>query len=196
MTAAPNARTAVDQGEGGATGAGAVRNCLRGGLVLLAAIQAGMGGWQYLAPRSFYYGIPTVSADRPFSAHLMTDVGGLNLALAVVLAAAAWRLDRTLTRAALAAFLVDSGSHLAFHATDPASLTPGQRPAACVCGEDDRAAQRDSAAARVQGRGSHALPQVYRAAHPGADRRVVSAALGRADRARLRVGGWPRQHSL
>lgn len=127
MTAARNARTAAAPDAGGATGAGAVRNWLRGGLVLLAAIQAGMGGWQYFAPRSFYYDIPTVSADRPFSAHLMTDVGGLNLALAVVLAAAAWRLDRTLTRAALAAYLVYSGSHLAFHATDPAALTPGQR---------------------------------------------------------------------
>jgi hypothetical protein len=106
MTAAPNARMAADPDAGGATGAGAVRNCLRGGLVLLAAIQAGMGGWQYFAPRSFYYEIPTVSADRPFSAHLMTDVGGLNLALVVVLAAAAWRLDRTLTRAALALALL------------------------------------------------------------------------------------------
>lgn len=57
----------------------------------------------------------------------MTDVGGLNLALAVVLAVAAWRLDRTLTRAALAAYLVYSGSHLAFHATGQAPLTPGQR---------------------------------------------------------------------
>lgn len=94
---------------------------------MLAAIQAAIGGWQYFAPRSFYYGVPTVSADRPFSAHLMTDVGGLNLALAVVLAAAAWRLDRTLIRAALAAYLVYCGSHFAFHATDQAPLTPGHR---------------------------------------------------------------------
>jgi hypothetical protein len=127
MTAARNAPTAAAPDAGGPTGAGAVRNWLRGGLALLAAIQAVMGGWQYLAPRSFYYDIPTVSADRPFSAHLMTDVGGLNLALAVVLAAAAWRLDQTLTRVALAAYLVYSGSHLAFHATDQAPLTPGQQ---------------------------------------------------------------------
>ncbi len=127
MTAARNARTAAVPDAGGATRPGAVRNCLRGGLALLAAIQAAMGGWQYFAPRSFYYGIPTVWADRPFSAHLMTDVGGLNLALAVVLAVAAWRLDRTLTRAALAAYLVYSSSHLAFHATGQAPITPGQR---------------------------------------------------------------------
>jgi hypothetical protein len=100
---------------------------LRAGLILLAVIQAGQGAWQYFAPRSFYGTIPTVAADPPFNDHLLRDVGGLNLALAVVLAAAAWRLDRTLTRVALIAYLIYSGSHLAFHATDQAQLAAGQR---------------------------------------------------------------------
>ena len=102
------------------------RSWLRAGLILLAVLTAGAGAWQYFAPRSFY-GFPTVAADPPFNGHLLTDVGGLNLALAVVLAAAAWRLDRTLTRVALAAYLVQSCSHLAFHATDQARLAPGPR---------------------------------------------------------------------
>ncbi len=100
------------------------RAWLRAGLILLAVLTAGTGAWQYFAPRSFY-GFPTVAADPPFNGHLLTDIGGLNLALAVVLTAAAWRLDRTLTRVALAAYLVQSCSHLAFHATDQARLAAG-----------------------------------------------------------------------
>jgi len=103
------------------------RRLLRAGLILLAVIQAVVGGWQYFAPHSFYDLIPTVSADTPFNGHLLTDVGGLGLALTVVLAAAAWRLERSLTRVALAASLVYSCSHLAFHAADHAALAPGAR---------------------------------------------------------------------
>lgn len=89
---------------------------LRAGLVLLAVIQAVTGAWQYFAPRAFYH-LPTVAADLPFNEHLMTDVGGLGLALAVVLAAAALRMERSLVQAALAGYLLYSVSHLAFHAT-------------------------------------------------------------------------------
>jgi hypothetical protein len=52
----------------------------------------------------------------------MTDVGGLGLALAVVLGAAALRMERGLVQAALAGYLVYSVSHLAFHATHLAGL--------------------------------------------------------------------------
>ena len=89
---------------------------LRAGVVLLAVIQAVVGAWQYFAPGAFYH-LPTVGADAPFNEHLMTDVGGLGLALAVVLAAAALRMERSLVLAALAGYLVYSVSHLAFHAT-------------------------------------------------------------------------------
>jgi len=47
----------------------------------------------------------------------MTDIGGLGLALAVVLGVAALRMERSLVQAALAGYLVYSVSHLAFHAT-------------------------------------------------------------------------------
>jgi hypothetical protein len=92
------------------------RAWLRAGVVLLAVIQAVTGAWQYFAPRAFY-DLPTVGTAAPFNEHLMTDIGGLGLALAVVLAAAALRMERSLVQAALAGYLVYSVSHLAFHAT-------------------------------------------------------------------------------
>lgn len=98
---------------------------LRAGLALLAVIEALQGFWMYFAPRSFYDDVPTVSADPPFNAHLMTDIGGLGLAMAVVMGAAAVLMDRTLTRVALAAYLVYSASHLLFHATHLTGMSPG-----------------------------------------------------------------------
>lgn len=90
---------------------------LRAGLAILAVIEVIEGAWQYLAPRSFYNDIPTVADDPPFNQHLMTDIGGLGLAMAVVLGAAAVLMDRTLIRVALAAYLVYSVSHLLYHVT-------------------------------------------------------------------------------
>jgi hypothetical protein len=92
------------------------RAWLRVGLVLLAFAEAVTGAWQYFEPRSFYQ-FPTVAAGGPFNEHLISDIGGLGLALAVVLGAAALRMERGLVQAALAGFLVYSVSHLAFHAT-------------------------------------------------------------------------------
>jgi hypothetical protein len=88
---------------------------LRAGLAVLALVAAAEGAWMYLAPRSFYDDVPTVSASGPYSEHLMTDIGGLNLAMAVVLGCAAVWLDLRLSRVALAAYLVYSVTHLAFH---------------------------------------------------------------------------------
>ena len=97
---------------------------LRAGLAILALITLIAGAWQYFAPHSFYTDIPTVAADPPFNQHLMTDVGGLGLALAVVLGAAAVTMDRLLIRVALAAYLVYSASHLLFHVTHLTGLSP------------------------------------------------------------------------
>jgi len=98
---------------------------LRAGLTVLALITLIVGAWQYLAPRSFYTNVPTVAADPPFNQHLMTDVGGLGLALALVLGAAAVTMDRLLIRVALAAYLVYSISHLLFHITHLTGLSAG-----------------------------------------------------------------------
>ena len=109
----------------GATVTGRPARLLRAGLTVLALGAAVLGAWMYFAPRSFYDDWPTVSDSGPFSQHLMSDIGGLNLALAVVLGSAAVWLDRRLTRVALAAFLVYSISHLVFHLTDLMGLSAG-----------------------------------------------------------------------
>jgi hypothetical protein len=106
---------------------------LRAGLVLLTALQAGIGGWQYFAPHAFYTGVPTVAADPPYNEHLMTDVGGLGLALTVVLGAAALFMERNLIRAALAGYLVYTVTHLVFHTTHLSGL-PGADPVLLTIG--------------------------------------------------------------
>lgn len=100
-------------------------NWLRAGLAILAVIAVIEGAWLYFAPRSFYNDVPTVADDPPFNQHLMTDIGGLSLAMAVILGAAAVLMDRTLTRVALAAYLVYSVSHLLFHLTHLGGMPAG-----------------------------------------------------------------------
>ncbi len=101
---------------------------LRAGLAFLAAGAALVGFWALLAPRSFYDDFPGggrswVSALPPYNEHLVRDVGGLNLALALVLAWAAASLDRRLVAAGLAAYLVSAVPHFIFHITQLGSLS-------------------------------------------------------------------------
>ena len=92
--------------------------------VLLAfmAVSTGFVGlWALLAPRSFYDDFPGagrhwVSADGPYNEHLVRDVGGLNLALTVVIVAAAIVLTRVLVRTAAVAALIFAIPHFAYHA--------------------------------------------------------------------------------
>jgi hypothetical protein len=100
------------------------RAWLRGGLLLLTLIEAGQGMWMLAAPTSFYHDVPTVAADPPFNEHLMTDIGGLSLALAVILGASALAMERNLTRVALAGYAVYAASHLAFHASHLDRIPP------------------------------------------------------------------------
>lgn len=90
------------------------------GLWLLVASQVVVGLWAQLAPLSFYDdfplpGHPWVALLPPYNEHLVRDVGGLSLALTVVLGAAAVRPDRRSTRVALVAFLVYTVPHAVFH---------------------------------------------------------------------------------
>ena len=96
---------------------------VRAGLILLAITDVAQGFWQYFLPRSFYEHVPTVALNPPFSAHLMTDVGGLNLAMAVVLGASAIIMERHLVITALTAYLVYAVSHLLFHVTHLTGFT-------------------------------------------------------------------------
>jgi len=74
-----------------------------------------------------------VAADPPFNAHLLSDIGGLSLAMAVVLGASAVLMDRNLIRAALAGYTVYALSHLLFHATHTGGL-PATDAAALLAG--------------------------------------------------------------
>lgn len=90
-------------------------------LGVLAASAAVVGGWAQAAPASFYSDFPGlrrtwVSLDGPYNEHLIRDVGGLNLALAAVTAAAAYSAVRALAAVVSAAWLLCGAPHLAYHA--------------------------------------------------------------------------------
>jgi len=93
---------------------------VRVGLGYLAATGLLVGLWAGLAPRSFYADFPGlgrvwVAVDGPYNEHLVRDVGWLNLALAAATIWAMVTLTRALVVAVLAAWLVTSLPHLAYH---------------------------------------------------------------------------------
>ena len=103
---------------------------IRAGLLFLALASLLVGPWAQFAPHSFWkdfpgFGRAWVSADGPYNEHLVRDVGGLNLGLAVV---AIWALvagSVLLSRAVGAAALVFGLPHLLYHVThlDPFETT-------------------------------------------------------------------------
>ena len=92
-----------------------MRLVVRGGLVILALSELVIGVWQQFLPESFYRDFPTVQLTPPYSEHLVRDVGGGTIALAIVLAAAAWWLEKRLVAVALIAYLAWAVPHLVFH---------------------------------------------------------------------------------
>jgi len=89
-------------------------------LFFLCAAALTIGLTAALVPRTFYDDFPFVTAWvsllPPYNEHLVTDVGGLYLGFAVLLAWAAWTLERTLVRAVCCAWLLAATLHLVFHA--------------------------------------------------------------------------------
>lgn len=88
------------------------------GYVALLSVQIGV--WALVAPRSFYDDFPGlgrawVSVDGPYNEHLVRDVGALNLALAVVVIAAAVSLSRPLIYTAVGAAIAFGLPHLIYH---------------------------------------------------------------------------------
>jgi hypothetical protein len=86
----------------------------------LAILQGIVGIWASLVPRSFYRSFPIpghnwVSLLPPYNEHLIRDVGELNLALTVVLAAAALTGQRLLSVVAVIAAAVYAVPHAVFH---------------------------------------------------------------------------------
>jgi hypothetical protein len=105
---------------------------LRAGLGLLALAAVDVGVWALAAPRSFYDDFPGggrswVSAVGPYNEHLVRDAGGLNLALAVLLLAAAVMLERRLVFVALAVYLINAVPHFIFHVTHMDELSAGDQ---------------------------------------------------------------------
>jgi hypothetical protein len=96
----------------------------RAGLLVLAALQLVVAGWQYFLPRSFYDDFPTVDLDPPYNEHLMTDVGGLGLALTAMMVFAAVVVRNNLVVATtMLGYLVYVATHFTFHATHTENLS-------------------------------------------------------------------------
>jgi hypothetical protein len=92
---------------------------IRAALIVLGLVQLVDGLYALFAPRSFYDDFPLgrgwVEALPSYSEHLVRDVGGLFLATAVVLLAAARSMDRRLVVVACASFLCFSVPHTIYH---------------------------------------------------------------------------------
>jgi hypothetical protein len=99
---------------------GSTRTLVRAALWFMATVQAAVGLWAQFLPESFYQDFPFgrgwVQLLPPYNEHLVRDVGGLSLALVVVLVAAAVRGDRWTSRVAALAMLAFAVPHTVFHA--------------------------------------------------------------------------------
>ena len=89
-------------------------------LVVLAGTALLVGVWAQFFPHGFYTSFPGmggqwVAVDGPYNEHLVRDVGGLNLALAVVTIVALVHRTSVLVRTAALAWLVYSVPHFAYH---------------------------------------------------------------------------------
>jgi hypothetical protein len=96
-------------------------------LAYLALTAIVVGVWAQFFPRSFYNDFPGfghvwIRVDGPFNEHLVRDVGGLNLALAAVLIAAAFSLRPTLVVTACVAALAYGLPHVIYHLGHRADL--------------------------------------------------------------------------
>jgi hypothetical protein len=89
-------------------------------LWVLCLSAASIGLVAAAAPHTFYDDFPFfahwVELLPPYNEHLVTDVGGLYLGFAVMLAWAAWTVQPTLVRAVSSAWLLSAAIHLGFHA--------------------------------------------------------------------------------
>ncbi len=110
---------------------------LRIGLAYLTIGVGLVGFWATFAPRSFYTDFPGggrhwISADGPYNQHLVRDVGELNLALFMVLAAALISLSVPLVRAVLVAVIVNGVLHVIYHARHLDMFSSGDGAAVMV----------------------------------------------------------------
>jgi hypothetical protein len=93
---------------------------VRAALLYGAYVNASVGVWATIAPRSWYDSFPGlgrvwVATDGPYNEHLVRDVGALALGLAIVLAAAAWWVTYPLVHTAGIAMTVAALPHTLYH---------------------------------------------------------------------------------
>ncbi|MDX1887708.1 hypothetical protein [Mycolicibacterium sp. 120270] len=86
------------------------------GLALLTTTQVVVGIWALLLPERFF-SLAVVGMGMAYNEHLMRDYGAMTLASAVVLGAAAIRMDRCIVRTALVMYLVWAVPHFFIHVT-------------------------------------------------------------------------------
>lgn len=105
----------------GVLGAGMDRDAwVKAGLWFLVVQAAFVGIWALFFPASFFTGFPGygrtwVSPLGEYNEHLVTDVGGFNLAFAALFGWAATTMDRRLIMAACASFLIFALPHFSYH---------------------------------------------------------------------------------
>ncbi|MFC3998952.1 hypothetical protein ACFOVU_23725 [Nocardiopsis sediminis] len=100
---------------------------LRTGLWFLGLSSLAVGLWQSLLPRSFF-ALEWVGAYPPYNDHLLRDVGGLNLALGVVVVGAAVVMERRMVITALLGYLTYAATHLLFHGISTGHVHPVDVP--------------------------------------------------------------------
>jgi hypothetical protein len=93
----------------------------------LGVVHGWWGIWAVLFPRHFYdtfpgFGRRWTAAYPPYNEHLVADLGATFLTLAFLLGVGAASRNRGVRRLALAAVVVFSALHLAFHAVDQGSM--------------------------------------------------------------------------
>lgn len=98
------------------------------GYLALNTVQLGV--WALFAPQSFYDSFPGmgrsfISVDGPFNEHLLRDFGALNLALFVLLVAAAIRMSRELIVVAALSSLTWGVPHFIYHMVNTDGLSNG-----------------------------------------------------------------------
>ena len=113
------------------------RRAHRIALVLIAAGTLVVGLWASVLPRSFYDDFPGlgrvwVAVDGPYNEHLVRDVGGLNLGLALVALVALVTGSALVGRTAGGAALVYGLPHLLYHATHLDPFDAGEAAAVVV----------------------------------------------------------------
>ena len=99
---------------------------IRIGLAILFLDELIVGGWNALAPESFYRNFPTVDLTPPFSEHYARDFGGATLGIALLLLIALIRPKAHFVIPATCAFLVFAIPHFFFHVSHLEGTTSGE----------------------------------------------------------------------